>query len=528
MKKRENLFYTIATFLLQLVNLLLFFLKIPGAVDFRAGFLEFHPSKITLYFYLVILLFLLGLSLRAIFLQGRVAAVAPRFLLLAAAVNLLYISYMILHHVEEQAIWFILLRLILGLTAGCLLFSLYPRTKLHKNRLLKVIAIGLCGVLALLPVSQLLPNRRSYAPVVYAVEDSYQIVWHTSGKSAAWVEIDGTRHYDSVGGAVRSSETIHKVVVPMAELDTAREYVVYSQKLFYRGAYFALKGKALSESFTFRPVDASDGLKVYHLADTHSNGKASAMAALYWEDGLDLLILNGDISSDVALEQDPLFVLELASKITRGQVPVLYARGNHETRGACTERFGRYVGCVNEGDYYYTTRLGNLWILVLDFGEDKEDGHVEYSGLADYGQYRAREAAFVERVAAEKAYEAPGITHRLLVSHIRVNNTQEVYGDLPARWTALANEMGIDLHLCGHAHDTIFMEAAPAGAEDDYPRDFPVVIGSKRVAGDEGENSELPQSGFIGTALQFKEDGIDVFFTSQKWERVGAAHHIPK
>ena len=41
-----------------------------------------------------------------------------------------------------------------------------------------------------------LGSRFTYEPVVYAVEDTYQIVFSTNHKATAWVEIDGEEYYD--------------------------------------------------------------------------------------------------------------------------------------------------------------------------------------------------------------------------------------------------------------------------------------------------------------------------------------------
>jgi len=501
-KKKSDLFFILPAMLLHLVCIVFFFLKIPGAVDFRGGFLEIYSSKILLYSYLALLLVFTGLCLRPLLQKGRAKGLSGRLLFFAGLINFMFSFFVIVKPTGTEVYWYIIARAMLALLGGWMVFFLYPRLSIRDSRLLKILAIGLCALFALLPASQILPNKMYYTPVVYAVGDTYQIVWRTGAKSAAWVDIGGARYYDSVGGAVRSDEKIHKVSVPMTALDEARSYTVSSQKILHRGAYFALKGREISAAYSFRPVDVSDGLQVYHLADVHSKNAAPIEAAGYWGDRLDLLILNGDIANDVPQEHDVMHIIELASGITKGEIPVIYARGNHETRGAWTEPFGRYVGSVNGDEYYFTARLGNVWFLILDLGEDKDDGHPEYSGLADYGPYRERQAAFVERVAAEKEYEASGIDYRVLVSHIRVTNKKAAYGDLNARWTEAANEMGIDLHLCGHSHMTVILEADAEGTDGECAHNFPIVIGSRRVEG-----------GFIGTAAQLGPEGIDIFFT---------------
>ena len=52
-----------------------------------------------------------------------------------------------------------------------------------------------------------LGSRFTYEPVVYAVEDTYQIVFSTNHSAAAWVEIDGEKYFDLFAGSMKSEDT---------------------------------------------------------------------------------------------------------------------------------------------------------------------------------------------------------------------------------------------------------------------------------------------------------------------------------
>ncbi|MBO5269618.1 MAG: serine/threonine protein phosphatase, partial [Clostridia bacterium] len=67
----------------------------------------------------------------------------------------------------------------------------------------------------------------------------------------------------------------------------------------------------------------------------------------------------------------------IAAGVTKGRIPVVFARGNHDTRGKYAERLANHTPTDN-GRSYYSVRLGKLWMLVLDCGEDKNDDHAEY------------------------------------------------------------------------------------------------------------------------------------------------------
>jgi hypothetical protein len=123
-----------------------------------------------------------------------------------------------------------------------------------------------------------LGSRFTYEPVVYAVEDTYQIVFSTNHPATAWVEIGGEAYYDLFAGSMKSKDTVHKITVPQEKLDAAQAYSIHAEKMIYRGPFGGFKGKEISKDYTFRPVDSADGLVYYTLTDVH-HARAGAVAA---------------------------------------------------------------------------------------------------------------------------------------------------------------------------------------------------------------------------------------------------------
>ena len=66
-----------------------------------------------------------------------------------------------------------------------------------------------------------LVNKINKTPVVYAVEDTYQITFTTKAKGEAWVVIDGVEYNDTFAGGRKTESNIHKITVPMSALDKA-------------------------------------------------------------------------------------------------------------------------------------------------------------------------------------------------------------------------------------------------------------------------------------------------------------------
>ena len=75
--------------------------------------------------------------------------------------------------------------------------------------------------------------------VVYVAGDYYNIIWNTTEKGLAWVEICGEKYYDADNGNIKSEEFVHKVKVPQLYGKTAKEV---AELLTPLGLYLQPKG----------------------------------------------------------------------------------------------------------------------------------------------------------------------------------------------------------------------------------------------------------------------------------------------
>ena len=315
------------------------------------------------------------------------------------------------------------------------------------------------GVIVLFDIS--LTNKFTSTPVVYAIEDTYQIVFTTKAKGEAWITIGEEEYNDTFAGYRYTENTVHKVTVPMNVLDTAGEYTLHTRAMYLRGPYCSLQGKTLSQSHSWRGVDTADGLNYYVLADTHNTQETPLSAATYFGDQLDFLISAGDNVSWIDREADLLNFHTLAGNITKGQIPVIYARGNHETKGVMAKDFERYVGSKN-GNYYYTFRLQNIWGIVLDIGEDHADDFVEYNGISKFDKYRQEQTAFLDEVLdnAYSEFDNQGIDYRIGICHIplTIKNTDDYVSDIKDAWLERLNQMKLTVMYSGHQHELWFID----------------------------------------------------------------------
>lgn len=383
-------------------------------------------------------------------------------------------------------------------------------------------------------------NSISCTPVAYAVEDTYQITFTTRAKGTAWVVIDGVAYNETYAGYRKTESRIHKISVPMDALDSASKYTVYARSMLLRGPYCALQGRTISKTYTWKGVNPDDGLNYYVLADTHNTRKTPYMAATYFGDKLDFLISAGDNVSWIDREADLKEMLLLAGRITRGEIPVIYARGNHETKGIQAHELYHYVGADGE-NFYYTFRLENIWGIVLDIGENHGDNFAEYYGAAKFDSYRKEQTKFLDTVLtnAETEFDAPGVDYRIAVCHIplTVKYENDHAGAVKDEWLTRLNQMKLTMLYSGHVHELWYIddafesgstltqcEAYSGKSEDNSTRimgdaNFPAILVSRRSDGQLlTYDKKIFDTGFWGLAVTSDGETTAMQYTNEDHE----------
>lgn len=356
-----------------------------------------------------------------------------------------------------------------------------------------------------------------YDPAVYAVGDEYCIIFNTLVAGMGWIEIDGVRYVNDRNGNIVSDEKVHKNYVPVSVLDKSGSYDIVFVPVYERKAYFPTSGEEQRKTYSFRTPNMSDDIKIYEISDTHSAVKNPVSAAEYFGDELDILIMNGDIPNHCGNIDQIMALYEVASKITHGSIPIVFSRGNHDTRGAAAIHYDKYTPTDMASRTYYTFRIGKIWGIVLDCGEDKADNHPEYGGMASFHNFRIRQTEFIKNVIERRAeeYEADGIEYRLIICHIPFDHSlNEHESEVYTEWIALLNKIKADVMLFGHIHDTEFQ---PAMRQTRFGViEPPAVIGGNP----KGDN-------FVGTALTLDKNGYLVQFTDKN-KTVLEEHRVQK
>ncbi len=350
-------------------------------------------------------------------------------------------------------------------------------------------------------------------PAVFAVNKYYQIMMPCEKACFFFVKVGDKCYYDESNGIMRSKNKIHKVEVPADELDNAKEYTVCIRPIIIRKAYFSKTKKVLEKTYKFYPIPENN-IRAYHIADAHNNITEPIKAAKTFGN-IDFLVLNGDVIEDSSNPSKFMNIYKICSRLTKGEKPSVFSRGNHDLRGNFAERFADYTPTYL-GNTYYSFRLGNIWGVLLDCGEDKNDDHAEYGFTVACHVFRERQTEFLKNIIENKEneYEAEGVKHKLVISHNafvhRYNPPFDIEQDIFAEWSELLREnIKPEIMICGHAHelDIYYPE------NSDWNNNgivCPVVIGSTI--------KKRKPVYFAGCGYVFNDDRIEVIFTDSNGE----------
>ena len=457
----KNIIFKVIRFagtILAVFNLLMFFAMRPcwsgisSTLGYKGGsntFLYYLPVFICVLFFIVALA---DLVLKAIFDKNWL-----NIMFLSISVVFLGAIIYIIANGANNYMRFVWPKFLIGLAAALsilaiyFLLFIYPKTFFKDSKIFKFGILGLSSVLAIGLLLHFSINRITYKPVVYAVEKNYQIVFSSNSESTGWVEIGDKCYYDTYAGTTKKFSKVHKIEVPMTVLDNAKQYTVHTQRSIYCGPFGGFLGRDISQKVTFKPVDSSDGIQYLSFSDIHMNDWQTVKTAKTVEK-YDFLVLAGDAISDVETFEDANFMNQVANKITGGQIPVVYARGNHDVKGRYGEQMHNFAGSKGE-KFYYNFYFDNVYGIVLDLGEDHDDDWWEYYDTAHYDDYRQEQIEFLKDEITKHEYDA--YDYHLVACHIPITfiNYRHNHVEVKKEMTTLLNQMDIDMLLCGHQHD---------------------------------------------------------------------------
>ena len=348
-------------------------------------------------------------------------------------------------------------------------------------------------------------------PTVFVIGDEYEISITTKDNGVCFVKVGTQLYYQENTGVLCSENNYFTIRVPQKVLDSEKAYEIIFRKTIERKAYFSELEEAVSKCFLFRPIEKQDDIRIYHIADVHYRFEEAVALASFWGEQTDLFIVNGDIG-EVETRENYFEVCKFTGDISGGQIPVLFVRGNHDTRGKLAELYAEYFP-VQNGKTYFTFSVGPITGIALDCGEDKLDTHTAYGGNPETGvlgvnrfrQYREMETVFLENTSLNGKI-------KLAVSHICPAQTTfqkgglfDIDRDIYSKWSEELARKNVKLMICGHMHKAYLLE--PSSELSTVEHSYTAVFASMHT-----------EEEIWGGAIRLTGKDAEVFFTDKNHE----------
>ena len=316
--------------------------------------------------------------------------------------------------------------------------------------------------------------------IVAPADTSATVAWVTDipAHSTAILDGDGPqREIENSQHGLIPFGRVHSVLLKDLKPGTTYQVRVVSTAVVKMQGYWPDKGVSVaSEPLAFTTWDTSrPNVTFVSVSDTHEDPVriADLMKLVDWR-STDFLVQTGDAFNDGPRES----IVEKWLKPLLGGMttprPLIYGRGNHDTRGTIARELFDYVP-TREGRFYYTRDIGPMHLLVVDNGEDKPDRTNVYAGLNDMAAYRNEELAwFKEHMkTSERAAQAP---FRVAVMH-QPNWAPMLESDQRDAWNEWANAAKIDLVVAGHTHRFAHRKPGQSGNNDYHV----IIVGQNQL-----------------------------------------------
>ena len=347
-----------------------------------------------------------------------------------------------------------LLPFALGYYAAAFFALFFPAVTAKKARVAVAsvtIAVGVLGMLfAFYP-----PIHYEFLADPMVIDDGsgYSVVFATSAPGTGFIEYEYEgkeyRLYDSSNGRIKGSSVIHSIRVPYEHLNGGTAYRVGSMRVFEEYGYGGRNGRTIfSDTYKFRPCTGEEQTYLC-MSDWHIRNKR-ALETVGRIGEYDAVLYLGDGLPELQREEEAAeYIVKFGGQLSGGVMPVIYLRGNHETRGAYASEL---ADALKIEEFYYELHMGEYRFIVLDSGEDKNDWHPEYGGLADYAAYREEMADWLDgldndgsKTVVLSHSPSVGLNHGLYVD--------EPEDELRDRIFSRLKELGASVLLSGHVHE---------------------------------------------------------------------------
>ncbi|MCY4780745.1 metallophosphoesterase family protein [Sphingobacterium sp. UT-1RO-CII-1] len=317
-------------------------------------------------------------------------------------------------------------------------------------------------------------------------ENSVSIVWTSNKPAIAWVELaddDGSHFYKEERAKFFASKdgfksvgTLHEVKLKNLSPNTTYRYRVYVQEVLQHEGTKVIYGSTAAtgvyrqEPLKFKTNGKQEEVNFAVVNDIH--GRNNILKSMVKQVDLkttDFIVFNGDMVDNL-LSEEQMFggFMDTATALFASEIPMYYARGNHETRGPFAFDYSKYFP-TSSGKLYYSFTVGDASFIVLDCGEDKPDSDIEYSGIVDMDQYRTDQAEWLKDELQKDTYK--NAKYKVIICHMPPFGGWHGEEDIAKKFVPLLNESGAQIMLSGHLHKHMIVK-------ENEVHSFPVIVNS--------------------------------------------------
>ena len=181
------------------------------------------------------------------------------------------------------------------------------------------------------------------------------------------------------------------------------------------------------------------------------------------QDDYNVVVMLGDFSDFVHQELDISdFLLYPAWYLSHGEVPVLYAKGNHDTHCEMGADLAYLLGFDS---LYYRTTYGDYTFTVLDSGSCNVDLEEEkYAGVGRYIPYREEQLDWLAGQTASAGYDVV-LVHVWDYASVAEGVKNAQAEAQVVRYNHCLQAMSADFQLSGHKHDLNFFQNGVDGVD---------------------------------------------------------------
>ena len=197
------------------------------------------------------------------------------------------------------------------------------------------------------------------APAVFAVENTYQILVQIQAECLMWVQVGDTCYYDESNGILRSLSELHRVTVPMAELERIGLTLGADVPYFIRGGLTRTRGIGeqleklpCARTYPLCVIQPCEGLstgavfKAYHACeDVPRPATDDAQRALMQGDSALLARSLANVMQPVSEQMRPEIAQAVAALREQGAIAALMTGSGSAVFGVFEEREAAADAC---------------------------------------------------------------------------------------------------------------------------------------------------------------------------------------